>query len=501
LGPLTVTGDATVTEDLDVLGDLALTGNATLGGTLSIAGNILGNATIEGNLAAANADITNDLIVGDELSANSASFVACLVDNSPVRTFANSPDDGGGGGMEWPPAGIGVSTGTGWSDDSIDATNPVFAGTVTSEEHFRAYGYSLFDLASSNTSMGVAFDGTTPLITLVNASGAANSKAWIIAANPTQFYMGLESDAGDSTSFLAVTRNLNTLTETRIQSPFAVGAYGQTAVTTIGMNGNLTTQGAIWANGASPTGTAVTIDFMAGAAGRFLIGELGGDYMSLCFNGQPADPNRLGFVAGAEGDPNLYLDTPGGEFVFRNNATGFATVSATKGFSISGPVSATGTGTLPSVSTTMDYLSGTGGRVIATSDTGSAVAPDFLLIALSGDGSSYNEFLRYRAATSNVEFEGGVTWNPQYLGNVVAGDIDLNNVTETGIFITWQPLNRPPSANPDWAFITTWSSGLPTENAYTTQFYSAWFDGDIHFRKQNGAGNWDAWQKISTTPS
>ena len=53
------------------------------------------------------------------LMNGSAAFSACQVAKSPVRTFANSPDNGVGGGMQWPPAGISVSTGTAW-DAPID---------------------------------------------------------------------------------------------------------------------------------------------------------------------------------------------------------------------------------------------------------------------------------------------------------------------------------------------------------------------------------------------
>jgi hypothetical protein len=54
--------------------------------------------------------ITGDVIIGN-LAATYAAFDECLVAGSPVRTFANTGDSGG---MQFPPAGIGVSTGTAW---------------------------------------------------------------------------------------------------------------------------------------------------------------------------------------------------------------------------------------------------------------------------------------------------------------------------------------------------------------------------------------------------
>jgi hypothetical protein len=85
--------------------------------------------TVEGELSASSATISDftasainaDTITTPSLTALAGEFDTCLVADSPVRTFANSPDGGGGGGMEWPPAGIAVSTGTSW-DDSLPIT-------------------------------------------------------------------------------------------------------------------------------------------------------------------------------------------------------------------------------------------------------------------------------------------------------------------------------------------------------------------------------------------
>jgi hypothetical protein len=71
---------------------------------------------------------------GGAIASPSASFGAATVANSPVRTFANTPD--GPDGPDYPPAGIGVSTGTAWETDSIDpatlATYPA-AGIAVSD--------------------------------------------------------------------------------------------------------------------------------------------------------------------------------------------------------------------------------------------------------------------------------------------------------------------------------------------------------------------------------
>jgi hypothetical protein len=65
-------------------------------------------------------DITG---VGDiaaaSIAADDADFDTCEVGNSPVRTFANTPD-GPGQGMVWPTDGIPVSLGDHWQNPSID---------------------------------------------------------------------------------------------------------------------------------------------------------------------------------------------------------------------------------------------------------------------------------------------------------------------------------------------------------------------------------------------
>jgi hypothetical protein len=72
-------------------------------------------------------------------------------------------------------------------------------------------------------------------------------------------------------------------------------------------------------------------------------------------------------------------------------------------------LSALGTGDIPPASTTIDYLAGSGGRFITESPAGDSEALDAIFISLSGDGSSYNEYLRYRAATNTLLATYGLT--------------------------------------------------------------------------------------------
>ena len=58
-------------------------------------------------------------IAASSIAADDADFDTCEVNNSPVRTFANTPD-GPGEGMVWPPDGVPVSLGDHWQNPSID---------------------------------------------------------------------------------------------------------------------------------------------------------------------------------------------------------------------------------------------------------------------------------------------------------------------------------------------------------------------------------------------
>lgn len=143
--------------------------------------------TTPGNIQAATATITGDL------TSNSAEFASCLVANSPVRTFANSADPGGG--MEWPPAGIGVSTGTSWSPNSINpaevplldvSNNLSVPGTVT------AYGNLQLGMAVGAAAIhpAVVSDGLN-LFCNANPGGAVNFN-WDRGNNGVNFCDGSE---------------------------------------------------------------------------------------------------------------------------------------------------------------------------------------------------------------------------------------------------------------------------------------------------------------------
>ena len=114
--------------------------------------------------------IIADSISTNLLAANDAEFETCIVDNSPVRTFANTAD---GVGPSYPPPGIGISTGTAWGDTSI---NPATLAT------WPAVGIPV----SSGAAWGTSIDpATVPRLGLPNVFTAFQTAPYYIASgNP-----------------------------------------------------------------------------------------------------------------------------------------------------------------------------------------------------------------------------------------------------------------------------------------------------------------------------
>jgi len=179
--------DVNITGDTNQTGDFRLAGNAWMGRLTAVE---IAGSTIAGDPAPIT--IIGDETVTGHLSADSAAFNTCLVAGSPVRTFANTPDGGGGSGMEWPPAGIGVSTGTAWGTSIDPATVPrlntanSFTGSMTIDGTLAvgAGGTQIHDLWISTSYSGLFFGrkatpfGTTFEIRLDNAIPASYIDSW-----------------------------------------------------------------------------------------------------------------------------------------------------------------------------------------------------------------------------------------------------------------------------------------------------------------------------------
>lgn len=94
------------------------------------------------------------------------------------------------------------------------------------------------------------------------------------------------------------------------------------------------------------------------------------------------------------------------------------------------------TGSDPQLSAfNMDYSpTGDGaawGRLLAVSAAASSVAPDMVFICLSGDGSSYNEFMRHRIATNSTDIAGNLGVQGDRIA-INGGQLFLGNITLAG---------------------------------------------------------------------
>jgi hypothetical protein len=171
-------------SDATIGGNLTVTDNATVDGTLTATGAV----TAEGALTAASLAVTGDANLGT-VEANDATFATCEVDNSPVRTFANTAE---GAGPSYPPAGIGVSTGTAWDTTSIDpATVPRLnlANTFTAAQSMA--GLNLPPVAgagSANRTISFGPGFGQPAIMLYDLS-PTNRYGWGLQNGEMQFYV------------------------------------------------------------------------------------------------------------------------------------------------------------------------------------------------------------------------------------------------------------------------------------------------------------------------
>jgi len=121
-------------------------------------------------------------ITADSISAGDATFDTCEVDNSPVRTFANTAD-GPGEGMVWPDIGIPVSLGDHWQNPSIAPTTLArtniannFAGTNVFNGIWTLFIQDVF--ITGTTTLGTQ---SSPNATVVQPNGALSAPSVNVA--------------------------------------------------------------------------------------------------------------------------------------------------------------------------------------------------------------------------------------------------------------------------------------------------------------------------------
>lgn len=125
-------------------------------------------------------DASGNIIGIDSIDATSivaadATFDTCEVNNSPVRTFDNTPD-GPGEGMVWPPIGVPVSLGSSWQNPSID---PTTIALLNSGNSFTDYVSATLVRATSTSTLAKVpnsiwmdfLDGVGRLVTVGPSAG------------------------------------------------------------------------------------------------------------------------------------------------------------------------------------------------------------------------------------------------------------------------------------------------------------------------------------------
>jgi hypothetical protein len=148
---------------------------------------------------------------------------------SPVRTFANTPDSGGGG-----------TGGSGTVNPGTTATLPFYPvdGALVSPSHIttdadtqstldvpstlktgglaRAYGFVLPDLNASNASIGTGYDDVTPAMTLINAGAPTDQRMWVMAALTDRLIFSAEMDSGTDNVWMQALRSGSTISKVTI---------------------------------------------------------------------------------------------------------------------------------------------------------------------------------------------------------------------------------------------------------------------------------------------
>jgi len=363
----------TLEGDLLIDGDIYAT-NGNFSNNLSVSG----NAGVNGNVG-----VGGDVTVQGHLAADTANFNACEVLNSPVRTFSNTPD---APGPSYPPAGIGVSTGTSWEPNSIEPAMLAYLSGAAFTGRVAVYGaVEPIDYSASNIQIEIG--SNAPRITMVNSD--ATSFDWYSATNTMTWR---HFDANGANPFTAMTLyNDGTLS---IPGDFYARA--------------IYAGGDISAGGALRFGAPMSRIFDNGNAAFF-------DYIHAGTTRGPLLLRQFAETGDPAGINSLAFDSDG-------NATFAGGVTAAK-------LHITSTGdVLPGA--TVDYLPNNT-RLISVSAGGSAVHPDMSFISLSGDSSYYSEWLRYRGASNLSEF----ATNVQVDGYILAGGATISapNLSHTNV--------------------------------------------------------------------
>lgn len=184
----TVTGTFDQTIRLNLLG-----GDVILGMNAAI--------TEAGELSCEAANVAGNITAG-AIHASDAVFETCEVDNSPVRTFANTAD-GPSQGMIWPEFGIPVSEGDHWRDPSIDpATLATYPAVGIAVSTGTAWTFSIDPATIPRLNMANVFTGLNTIASLhvtqaFQATMNNGSQPPVVSPSSGGFALGWNSRAGN----------------------------------------------------------------------------------------------------------------------------------------------------------------------------------------------------------------------------------------------------------------------------------------------------------------
>jgi hypothetical protein len=287
-------------------------------------------------------DTAGDLTGIVNLTASDARFTTCEVANSPVRTFANSPDTAG---PTYPPPGIGISTGTAWSATSIDPASllayPPVGITVSTGT---AWG------APINPASLATYPAAGIAVSTGTAWGTAINPASLLAYPPAGVAVSTGTAWGTAIPAADVARLSVANSFSAAQTFAAVSAGALTArsgIAAIGFVATPSTQGGVFSglgsDAASPVITWVDASAPADAkiwtATAFSTSTLN----FLCFNDAQSANNAWMTVTRAGAVPSLI--TLGAPLNVTGAASLTGALNVALGANLSGGVSVTGTGT------------------------------------------------------------------------------------------------------------------------------------------------------------
>ena len=296
INPATQNPRVLIPVDLDVSGDLSADDAAFIG-DLSAA-----DATLTGTISAASA------IVSGDLSADDAAFNTCEVDGSPVRTFANTPD--GGGGMVYPPTGVPQSTGTGWGA-SIDPATVAFlnhpnVGDIDTSGNLAAANATFTgEISAEDATFNTCEVEGSPVRTFANTPDGGGGMVYPPTGVPQSTGTGWGASIDPATVAFLNHPNIGDIDTSGNVAAASVTTTGNVAAT-----GNLSAGPATFLNADG--------SLACGYSGRAQLASAGSGFSNFTLNGNNTNGNRLGFVGGGPGDPNLYMDVPAnGYFIYR----------------------------------------------------------------------------------------------------------------------------------------------------------------------------------------